>query len=421
MSAHATWLEIARREHERWLFGFLAVLGGTMCLDLCIEVLWSTPEPTSLPLALVTGTGSLCYAWLASRGTPTSGATAVRFVATSIEVSLPLLIMVMDTRISARHALLDTPAALWVVTILASVLRFVPWLPLWAGVLASAEWMGMYFYLSAGQVWEEPSLQVEAAWRRTTVLLGAGVLAGYLCRSLIDLTQRIETSTIERERVRRAFGAYVAEPVVQRVLSGDLTLTTERRVVTVLFVDIRDFTAFAESRPPQEVLDRLNTALSRFSEVVRDHGGIVNKFLGDGLMALFGAPAGQHEHARHATEAGLAILAAARRLHDEGVWPGLRIGVGVHSGDVVVGDIGGEEQREYTAIGDVVNVASRVESATRALGIEMLITEQVRDALPAGWASTIVDTVRLKGREEPVQVFSVAARIPAPRTSTEVA
>lgn len=411
-AGHEAWIEEARRRHERWVHGFLAALGLIAAVNLGWSALLGDPNPASAPLAALLGAWGLTYAALARRGLPARRVTLWRWLSTSFEVSLPLLVMVINAQISAKQALMDTPAALWVITILLSVLRLTPALPMWAGVLAAAEWMAMYLWLAWDQPFPEPSLQLAAAWRRTFLLAGAGLLAARVSSALLELTHRIEAQTMERERVRRAFGSYVAAHVVDRVLSGDLQLRTERRALTVMFVDIRGFTSFAEAHPPQEVVDRLNQALDRFAAHVQAEGGMVNKFLGDGLMALFGAPDAAADHAQRAVSAALAIRAEARELARSGAWTGLRIGVGVHTGEVLVGDIGGERQREYTAIGDAVNVASRVEGMTKEHGVELLITAPVAEAVRGRWEVRPVATVKLRGREGEVGLFSVADPTP---------
>ncbi len=215
----------------------------------------------------------------------------------------------------------------------------------------------------------------------------------------------VARTTLERERVRRAFGAYVAEPVVEQVLAGNLAVATERRHVTVMFVDIRNFTRFSRARPPTEVLDRLNLALERFSREVHDRDGIVNKFLGDGLMALFGAPLDRPDHCHSAGQAALAIARAAEDLATSGVYPELRVGIGLHTGEVLVGDVGGDGHREYTAIGDVVNVASRVEDQCKRLGATVLATEAVCQHLGPDVHAREAGVVELRGRaDEPMRL-----------------
>lgn len=397
-------LDLARRENERWIDTFAMLLAGAFCLLAVLRMFGRDPASGAAMLAI--SAGALLYyahSWLRARSkAPPTWEVGLR---TAVEVSLPTLLLWVQAARDPTQALLNTAVVLYQIGIFLGILRLRPLLPLLGGAVAASGWIASYYALVTPEALSLAPLTHAAAWERVVLLLFCGALAWHVARSLERLTGKVSEATLDRERVRRAFGAYVAEPVVERVLRGDLKLSTERRVVTVLFVDIRGFTAFSEAHPPDAVLDQLNQALEAFSVEVRDRGGIVNKYLGDGLMALFGAPAEEPHHARQAAEAALAIARRAEELERSGVYPGLRIGVGVHSGEVVVGDIGGRGHREYTAIGDVVNVAARVESATKEVGSPVLITEAVREAMGAGFRCGEPVARALKGRDQAVQVI----------------
>jgi class 3 adenylate cyclase len=184
----------------------------------------------------------------------------------------------------------------------------------------------------------------------------------------------------ERERLREAFGAYVDPGVAERVLREGSDLTGEEVEVSVLFLDIRDFTRVAEQSQPHEVVALLNGFWDLVVPILHEHGGHANKFIGDGVLAVFGAPARLPDHAACAVGAALEI---AERVHDH--YDGrIGVGVGVNSGAVVAGTVGGGGRVEFTVIGDTVNTAARVEAATRETGDDVLITEYTRELLPDG-------------------------------------
>jgi class 3 adenylate cyclase len=181
----------------------------------------------------------------------------------------------------------------------------------------------------------------------------------------------------ERERLRDAFGAFVDPALTERVLAEGTDLRGEEVEVSVLFLDVREFTAFAESAAAHEVVATLNNLYEAVVPVILRHGGHVDKFMGDGLLAVFGAPERQADHAARAVAAAREIVQLVRhRLGGK-----LRVGVGVNSGRVVVGTIGGGGRRDFTVIGDPVNTAARVEAATRVTGDDILITESTLRAL----------------------------------------
>ena len=195
---------------------------------------------------------------------------------------------------------------------------------------------------------------------------------GALAQSFNGMVVRLE----ERERLREAFGAYVDPGLAETVLR-DGTLVGDEVDVSVLFVDIRGFTAYAERASAREVVARLNEFFELVVPILLRHGGHANKFVGDGLLGVFGAPDRHDDHADRAVEAALEIAATV----DEHYGDDLRIGVGVNSGEVMAGTVGGGGRLDFTVIGDTVNTAARVEEATRKTGDDVLITEATRGRL----------------------------------------
>jgi class 3 adenylate cyclase len=181
----------------------------------------------------------------------------------------------------------------------------------------------------------------------------------------------------EREKLHEAFGAFVDPALTERVLAEGTDLQGEEVEASILFLDVRGFTEFAERAPAQEVVACLNELYATVVPVIERHGGHANKFVGDGLLAVFGAPDRHGDHAARALAAACDIA----RLVRTGAAGELRVGVGVNSGRVVVGTIGGGRRRDFTVIGDPVNTAARVEAATRLTGDDILITESTLRAL----------------------------------------
>ncbi|HEY2767696.1 MAG TPA: adenylate/guanylate cyclase domain-containing protein, partial [Solirubrobacteraceae bacterium] len=207
----------------------------------------------------------------------------------------------------------------------------------------------------------------------------------------------------ERERLREAFGAFVDPALTERVLAEGTDLRGEEIEASVLFLDVRGFTEFAERADAQEVVARLNELYEAVVPVIERHGGHANKFVGDGLLAVFGAP---ERHADHAARA-LAAACDIAQLMSEGVGGQLQVGLGVNSGRVVAGTIGGGRRRDFTVIGDTVNTAARVEAATRLTGDDILITESTLRALgPSGDEFEERPPVPLKGKTAEVRLYT---------------
>jgi adenylate cyclase len=216
---------------------------------------------------------------------------------------------------------------------------------------------------------------------------------------------RMQAGLAERQRLQSAFGTYVDPALAARLLEqGDDVFTGERREVTVMFVDIRDFTPFAEANPAEEVVMRLNALFEIVVPAVVDACGHVNKFLGDGALAVFGAPNDLADHADAAVTAAVLI----HRLVAERFGGELRIGIGINTGVVIAGTIGGGGKLEFTLIGDTVNVAARVEQLTKTTSDAILLTQQCVDALASEPPGLIArGSHALKGKSAEVRIFAL--------------
>ena len=230
---------------------------------------------------------------------------------------------------------------------------------------------------------------------------------GRLAQSFNVMTEGLD----EGARLRQAFGAYVDPRLAERVLAEGADLGGEEREVSILFLDVRDFTAFSERSTPQEVVALLNDLWELAVPVLLRHGGHANKFIGDGLLGVFGAPDPLAGHAEAAVAAALEIAdQVADRFGGR-----IGVGIGINSGPVVAGTVGGGGRVEYAVIGDTVNTASRVEHATRETGDVVLITDATRNLLPAGRFDTDErSAVPLRGKQAPVRLWTPARAAPDP-------
>jgi adenylate cyclase len=215
----------------------------------------------------------------------------------------------------------------------------------------------------------------------------------------------------ERERVKTAFARYVSQQVLDSVLKSEAgdALKGDRRRISVLFSDIRGFSKISEKLSPEKVVQLLNEYFELMVEVVFRNHGTLDKFMGDGLMAIFGAPENDPYQEEHALKAAVEMQHELEKLQQKWSIEGIhiRIGIGIHSGPAIVGTIGSSRRMEYTAIGDTVNVASRLEAATKEMGTNILVSEHTyygaKDAFPFRNMGAII----VRGREEPLTVYSL--------------
>jgi adenylate cyclase len=215
----------------------------------------------------------------------------------------------------------------------------------------------------------------------------------------------------ERERIREAFGTYVDREVAEHILREGTSLEGEEVDVTAMFIDVRGFTSLAERLSAPEVVAMLNRLFERIVPILHAHGGHVDKYVGDGLLAVFGAPRRQEDHADQALAASIEIAGAV-----EAEFNGrLSIGIGLNSGPVVAGNVGGAGRLEFSVIGDTVNVAARVEAATRDTGDTLLVSEPTRALLSEGARTSLEErpAVPLKGKTEAVVLFAPRFAPPA--------
>ena len=247
---------------------------------------------------------------------------------------------------------------------------------------------------------QEATDRVGAGDLTERVPVGSADETGALTRAF----NRMVSGLQERERLREAFGTFVDPDLADRVARDGADLRGEELEVSILFMDVRGFTSFSERAPAREVVARLNELYEIVVPVITAHGGHANKFIGDGLLAVFGAP---ERHPDHADRAVAAANEIATRVRDR-FRGGLGVGLGVNTGSVVVGTIGGGGRLDFTVIGDAVNTAARVESATRQTGDDVLITEATKTRLSSadGWEDR--PAIPLKGKSEEIRLFAPA-------------
>jgi len=244
-------------------------------------------------------------------------------------------------------------------------------------------------------------------------LLGMLAPSGFLLRYAHERAVRDATEA-ERAAIMDIFSKCVSPEVADTLWQqrGDLSIAGERRIVTLIFTDIRGFTTLSESVDSAVVVEWLNEYFSRMHRIVTSYGGHINKFIGDGLMIVFGAPIdrGQKLEARAAVACGLEMLAEVERINEE--WkhkdrPQIAIGVGVHTGEATCGVVGAEGRLEYTIIGDTVNLSSRLESTTKEKGVPILISDSTAALLGIDYETEPLGDVKVKGKNQSTEVFTV--------------
>jgi adenylate cyclase len=245
-----------------------------------------------------------------------------------------------------------------------------------------------------------------------TAHLQLGLLAAYT----LSYGGRLTREEREKRFIRSVFRRYVADNVVDTLLaSGRMPdLGGEKTTVTVLFSDIRNFTTLSEKLDAHEVVEFLNRYFERICAIILEQGGTIDKYIGDAVMVQFGAPVSYPDHAARALRAALAMRDAAgefvswmsERFAERNL-PAFNIGIGIHTGEAIVGNVGSSRRMEYTVIGDTVNLASRLESACKILGCMIVASSATLKAAGIDVRTGLHDVIQVKGRETPVEIFEV--------------
>jgi adenylate cyclase len=281
-------------------------------------------------------------------------------------------------------------------------------------------WTGLVSALATGVAYVVAvQLLFDGGWIVPFVPPLAGLALGLVGTLLVHWL----TATFERARTREVFARFVPDAVVDQVLrrateEGDPRLGGERMDATVLFSDLRGFTTFAEAREPEQVIDVLNRYLTAMSDSILDHGGTLVAYMGDGIMAVFGAPVASADHADRALAAARDMLGRLEQfnawIRERGHGEGFKMGIGLHSGPVMSGNVGSARRLEYAAIGDTTNTAARLEGMTKGTPYQLFVGEPTRERLSSAPEELeFVSELEVRGREHGIRVWGLRAA-PAP-------
>jgi adenylate cyclase len=332
-----------------------------------------------------------------------------RFANAFIETSMPsTIIFVLSHHMEPETVFGFWPPLLYFIFILLSTLRLDFWLSLWTGAVAAVQqFLLVLWFVPLELLADRPEHSLLYNLSRSLVLLGAGAIAGIVAGSLRRQFEKSVAAAAARDRVTNMFGQHVSPAVVDRLLASRTDPPSEIREVCVLFLDIRGFTAMTRQRPADETVTLLNDFFAEMIDIVDRNNGIINKFLGDGFLALFGAPLADPKAAANALAAARAMLQAVDRWNKERPDKPLRVGIGIHLGEAVTGTVGSPQRKEYTVIGDTVNLAARLEQLTKETGSQLLVSSAVHRATTGADGATDLGPLPIRGYDEDVRVWKV--------------
>lgn len=335
------------------------------------------------------------------------------YVVAFVEISIPTVMIWIASFVLNIFALFIPVVFVYFLIIALSGLRLRFAISVFTGLVAAFQYFAIAWYLTKTLdnkvLAETPIFGVFIFFVKGIMLFLAGLIAAIVTDKLKKGFLKSYQNMSEKNKVISLFGQHVSPAVMEKLLQQKGETYGEIRSVSVMFLDIRNFTTFSESRSPQEVLAYLNSLFEFMIEIVNRNHGIINKFLGDGFMAVFGAPLSDGYDSQNAVRAAREIIQKVQEEVELGRILPTKVGIGLHTGNAVTGNVGSSQRKEYTIIGDVVNLASRIETLNKQFDSQLLISEAVRNAIGKDGEEAIsLGKVTVKGRNDPVEVFKLA-------------
>ena len=325
-------------------------------------------------------------------------ATPVQSVYPGVEIHANLIAGIIDQNIKQHPAyMLGAEVLLLLAAGLLLTLSLPALKPLWATALT-----GLTLTLVIGS-----NL---AAWQYGNVALPIASLSLLIVLTFIlNMSYGFFVESRGKRQLAKLFGQYIPPELVDKMAEnpGSFSLEGESRELTVLFSDVRGFTTISEGMDPKQLTHLMNAFLTPMTHVIHEHSGTIDKYMGDAIMAFWGAPLADPNHALHALETALAMIKSLHNLGEEFAangWPPIKIGVGLNTGEMTVGNMGSEFRMAYTVMGDAVNLGSRLESLTKEYGVDVMVSEFTKDKVPS-YLYRELDNVRVKGKDKPVAIF----------------
>ncbi len=363
---------------------------------------------------LLLGCAACTYQWLACRYLASAlkrGIEPARFrfyLNALVELSVPTAMIWLAAGYTHPGNAISGPASyVYFLFIILSALRLDFHLCLFTGIASSLGYaftVILHWEALKTQFTEPPLTLAFSFFLRALILALGGLVAGLVGVRIRASLNETVVSMRERERVMTLFGQHVSPEVADRLVASSQHTASDHRRICVLVLDIRNFTTFAENRAPAEVVALLNSLWDFMIPAVNEHHGFINKFLGDGFLAIFGAPLPHGNDCQNAIEAARKILRELDERTNAGLLKGIQVGMAVHAGEAIVGSIGSALRREYTVIGDVVNVAFRMEALNKDFGSRLIASETVRCEIdPDG--TNLPTSIQIRGRKETINIY----------------
>lgn len=336
----------------------------------------------------------------------------VKLAHTLIEIIFPGILMFMLTLIEERAVYLDAPYFLTYFLLIAiSSLQLNFRISFFLGIMAALQYSALTYYIynyviPVNDI--KAHMPIASYYVRSVMMLFTGAASGMIA---LEINKRVQNSfkqLLEKQKIINLFGQQVSREIVDELIQRKDELDVKRVNATIMFLDIRNFSTYAETKDPQEIIEFQNNIFDPLIEIISKHKGLVNQFMGDGFMASFGIPLQTLNHEQNAFNAGLEIINKIKVLAEVGIIPITRVGIGIHSGEVITGNIGNDIRKQYSIAGTTVITAARLEQLNKEYRTQFLITREFLNKIDMnGQAVESLGDVSIKGFEQPVEVMCV--------------
>lgn len=337
----------------------------------------------------------------------------IHYFNTLVEVSFPTVLLFIISVYWESTFVLATPGIiLYILIVLSTTLSLDYKLSIFAGSAAAVEFIIMVFYIlgknqdaAAINILTLPYIHLV----KGVFILASGGIAAFISKRLLDSINNSYNVLSERNRIANLFGQQISSEIVDELLAYESEIESKRKFVCIMFLDIRNFTPFAEKLEPEEIINYQNSVFGFMIDIITKHKGIINQFLGDGYMATFGAPISREDDCGNAIKAALEIVDTVNGKSRANEIKETRIGIGLHAGHVVTGNVGTSIRKQYSISGNTVILASRIEQLNKKFNTQVLASEEVlENAVFSGIDRENLGEVQIKGREKPINIYKLA-------------
>ncbi|NOU62121.1 adenylate/guanylate cyclase domain-containing protein [Marinifilum caeruleilacunae] len=335
-----------------------------------------------------------------------------RYFSNFIEISYPTIALVVYGFQWNSIEIIFTPVVmLYFLVLILSTLSLEFKISFYAGIIAAIGYLAVFFVIknrSEGIIengyYESETLH----FAKAGLLILGGIISGLVANQIKKNIKTINNAILERNKIINMFGQQISSSIVDELLLKNNVIESKEQYVCVMFLDIRGFTKFAANRLPKDIINYQNDVFGFMIEIINKHHGIINQFLGDGYMATFGVPTSRGNDSQNAVNAAIEIIDALNKKNTEGEIPRTRIGIGLHSGLIVAGNVGTEKRKQYSISGNTVITAARIEQLNKTYKSQVLISREVLNNINEyDLAPTLIGDVQLKGREESTEIWQL--------------